>query len=198
MTNTEKVNTYIRKHDRWSSQLGQLREIFLRTELLEEVKWGSPTYTLNDKLVAGFAAFKNHYAIWFHQGVFLKDTDKKLINAQEGKTKALRQWRFEEDDIIEQEIITKYIQEAIENSLAGKEIMPERKTGVIIPEYLQKAMDSNSTLKNAFDSLTPGKRREYAEYIETAKREATKLSRLEKISPMILEEKGLHDKYKNC
>ncbi|MBT8261206.1 MAG: YdeI/OmpD-associated family protein [Bacteroidia bacterium] len=198
MTISEKVNAYISKHNRWSRQLEQLREVFQRTELLEEVKWGSPTYTLNGKLVAGFAAFKNHYAIWFHQGVFLKDTDKKLINAQEGKTKALRQWKFEAGDIIDQDIILKYIQEAIENSLAPKEIKPERKTALMVPEFLQKALNTDSKFKQSFDGLTPGKKREYAEYIDSAKREVTKLSRLEKITPMILEGKGLNDKYKKC
>jgi uncharacterized protein YdeI (YjbR/CyaY-like superfamily) len=198
MTDSEKVNSYIQKHQRWSSHLEQLREIFQRTELLEEVKWGSPTYTLNSKLIAGFAAFKNHYAIWFHQGVFLRDKDKKLVNAQEGKTKALRQWKFTEGDKIEDDIVLKYLQEAIENSLAGKELKPVRKTGISIPEFLQKELDRNSSFKKAFNSLTPGKKREYAEYIDTAKRQETKISRLKKIIPMILEGKGLHDKYKNC
>lgn len=81
MTPTEKVTAYLQKHSKWTEQLEQLRLIFQQTELKEEVKWGSPTYTLNGKLVAGMAAFKNHYAIWFHQGVFLTDLKKKLINA---------------------------------------------------------------------------------------------------------------------
>ena len=46
--------------------------------------------------------------------------------------------------------------------------------------------------------LTPGKQREYCEYIASSKREATKHSRLEKITPMILNSVGLNDKYKNC
>ena len=46
--------------------------------------------------------------------------------------------------------------------------------------------------------LTPGKQREYAEYIQTAKQDATKQTRLEKITPMILKGVGLNDKYKNC
>jgi uncharacterized protein YdeI (YjbR/CyaY-like superfamily) len=197
-TTNKKVSNYIEKHDRWSKQLQQLREIFQETELQEEVKWGTPTYTLNGKLIAGYAAFKNHYAIWFHQGVFLKDSHKKLHNAQEGKTKALRQWKFVEEDKIEPEIVARYIQEAIENSLAGKELKPVRKKEVVIPELLKKNMDSNRKLKSAFNALTPGKQREYAEHIATAKREETKLKRMEKITPMIIQGVGLHDKYKNC
>ncbi|KAA3618997.1 MAG: hypothetical protein DWP94_14015 [Flavobacterium sp.] len=198
MTTAKQVSDYIKKHERWSEELTQLREIFQQTGLLEEVKWGSPTYTLNGKLIAGLGAFKNHFGIWFFQGVFLKDSHKKLVNAQEGKTKALRQWKFGEGDPIEPEIIAQYIQEAIENSLAGKEVKPERKKGVVIPDLLKQAMAGNTKLKAAFNTLTPGKQREYAEYIGSAKREATKESRLEKITPMILEGIGLYDKYKNC
>jgi uncharacterized protein YdeI (YjbR/CyaY-like superfamily) len=36
----------------------------------------------------GIGAFKNHFCLWFHQGVFLKDKQTLLINAQENKTNA--------------------------------------------------------------------------------------------------------------
>lgn len=198
MNDSEKVTAYIRKHEKWRPQLTKLREVFQQTELLEEVKWGSPTYTLNGKLVAGMAAFKNHFALWFHQGVFLKDTHKKLINAQEGVTKALRQWKFDENDSIDSDLILKYLHESIENTLAGKEVKPVGKKGVVLPKLLKDTFKNDMKLKLAFEKLTPGKQREYAEHIETAKREETKLSRLAKITPMIYEGKGLHDKYKNC
>jgi len=198
MTDTQKVTAYLQKHAQWTEQLEQLRTIFQQTELKEEVKWGSPTYTLNGKLVAGMAAFKNHYAIWFHQGVFLKDIKKKLINAQEGTTRGLRQWRFEKADSIDADLVFAYLQESIENSLAGKEIKPQRKKGVEIPPFLNAALQNNSEFKSAFEQLTPGKQREYAEYIAVAKREETKQSRLEKITPMVIAKQGLNDKYKNC
>ena len=60
MTDSEKVTAYIEKHTQWTSELDQLRSIFENTELNEEVKWGTPSYTLNKKLVAGIAAFNNH------------------------------------------------------------------------------------------------------------------------------------------
>ncbi len=198
MTDSQKVDDYIERHLKWSAELEQLRRVFQQTELTEEVKWGAPTYTLNGKLVAGMAAFKNHYAIWFHQGVFLKDTHNKLVNAQEGVTKALRQWRFEKDDPIEAKIIAGYLQEAIENCLAGKELKPQPKKKLVIPPQLATVLKEDKDLNKAFNALTPGKQREYADHISQAKRDATKASRLEKICPMILEGKGLHDKYKNC
>ena len=44
--------------------------------------------------------------------------------------------------------------------------------------------------------LTPGRQRDYNIHIGDAKREATQLSRLEKIRPMVLAGQGLNDKYR--
>jgi uncharacterized protein YdeI (YjbR/CyaY-like superfamily) len=38
--------------------------------------------------------------------------------------------------------------------------------------------------------------REYAEHIASAKREATKQTRIDKVLPMIVSGVGLHDKYR--
>ena len=199
MTSSEKVTQYIRKHEKWSDMLQQLRSLLNTTELVEKIKWGAPAYTLNGKIIIGLGAFKNHMGIWFHQGVFLTDTGNQLLNAQEGKTKALRQWRFEKGDSIDSKLVLQYITEAIANSKAGKEVKPAKaKKKVVIPPLLQQEFASNSSFGNAFKKLTPGKQREYAEHIASAKRDATKQSRLQKIIPMVLEGKGLHDKYKNC
>ncbi len=198
MDDSQKVDAYINKQTKWKVELQKLREIILQTELKEEVKWSKPNYTLNGKLVVGIADFKNHMALWFHQGVFLKDKHNKLLNAQEGITKALRQWRFEKGDEIDPQIVLEYIEEAIANSKSGKELKPVRKKGVSIPPILENAFKKDTSLKNHFQKLTPGKQREYAEHIGRAKREATQQSRLEKCIPMIKNGDGLHDKYKNC
>ena len=192
------VDGYIEKQEKWKNQLIHLRKLLAGTALKEEIKWGAPTYTLNGKLIAGMAAFKNHYGIWFFQGVFLKDTHRKLVNAQEGKTKAMRQWRFMEGDIIDEDLVLSYIEEAIQNCKDGKVLKVQPKVGVTIPPVLMEALKKNTKLDAAFNNLTPGKQREYAEYIGEAKREDTQQKRLVKIGPMILEGKGLHDKYKNC
>ena len=198
MTDSQKIDAYVAKHTAWTKELQALRNIFQQTELKEEVKWGAPTYTLNGKIVVGYAAFKHHYAIWFYQGVFLKDTEQKLNNAQEGKTKSMRQWRFEKGDPIPEKIVLKYLEESIQNTLAGKEIKPQRKKGVTLPPILKDAFKADASLQKAFGELSPGKQREYAEHIGSAKREATQQSRLEKAIPLILRGEGLHDKYKNC
>jgi uncharacterized protein YdeI (YjbR/CyaY-like superfamily) len=120
-----------------------------------------------------------------------------LVNANEGVTKSLRQWRFTSKEEINETEILSYIQETIENEIQGKIIKPEKtKATITIPTILQNELDSNRNLKEAFLQYSPYKQKEFIEYIETAKREETKLSRIEKIKPMILSNIGLNDKYK--
>jgi len=193
------VEEYIEENAHFGEALTILRDIINTTELEETVKWSAPVYALNNKNVIGLGAFKNHFGIWFFNGVFLKDKHNKLVNAQKEKTKALRQMRFESVNDIDKNIVLAYVNEAIENQKLGKEIKPDRtKKETVIPAELQSVLNSNTALNTAFQLLTPGKQREYCEYINSAKRETTKQTRLEKIKPMILQGVGLHDKYKNC
>ncbi|RLD28962.1 MAG: hypothetical protein DRI75_05000 [Bacteroidetes bacterium] len=198
----EKVNSveeYIERHEQWTNALTLLRTIINSTEVIETLKWSSPVYTINGKNVLGLGAFKHHFGVWFFNGVFLKDESKLLVNAQEGKTKALRQMRFTSIDDIDKNAVLAYVKEAIENQKLGKEIKPVRtKKETVIPKELKQVLDNDTLLSSSFKTITPYKQREYCEYIATAKREATKTSRLEKIKPMILQGVGLHDKYKNC
>ncbi len=134
--------------------------------------------------------------MWFYQGVFLNDNAKVLINAQEGTTKALRQWRFTSVDEIDDQLVLQYVGEAIQNAKDGKELRPDRDKKLVIPEELQAAFDNDKNLAKAFLAFTPGCQRELAGYIAEAKRIETRESRLQKIIPMILEKRGLNDKYK--
>jgi len=193
------VEEYLETNWHWQKELETLRSIVLKTELNEAIKWSAPVYDLNGKNVLGLGAFKKHFCIWFFNGVFLKDNHNLLINAQENKTKGLRQMRFDNIEDINKDLVLAYVKEAIENQCAGKEIKVVRKgKTVLIPEELQSVLNNDQDLQLAFSALTPGKQREYCEHIATAKREATKLLSLEKVTPMILNGKGLHDKYKNC
>lgn len=195
MEMSKTVEEYLTKHPEYEKELSLLRKIILKTELVETVKWGIPTYTINNKNVVGIGAFKSYVGLWFFNGSFLKDTSNLLINAQEDKTKGMRQMRFSNVEEIDQKVIHAYLIEAIENQKQGKEIKPEKKP-LLIPDELKEALSADSQLSEAFDGLTPGKRKEYAEYISDAKQAKTKLTRLEKITPMIRSGVGLNDRYK--
>ncbi len=168
------------------------------TKLEETVKWGGPCYVYDGKNVVGMGAFKSYVGLWFHQGALLSDPNNVLINAQEGKTKALRQWRFESKKEIKSRGIKAYVKEAIELQKQGSEIKPTRQKSVTVPAQLHSALTKNRKAKAGFASRTPGKQREYAEYIAEAKREEMKVKRLAKIIPMIVDGAGLNDKYRSC
>ena len=192
-----KVEEYISKKENWRKELEALRAVLNDLPLEETIKWGAPVYVFNGKNVVDLAAFKNYCGLWFFQGALLKDQQKVFVNAQEGKTKAMLQWRFYSLEEIKPDLIKQYVQESIDNFKNGNEIKPVRnKQEVIIPEALKQVLTTNKEFKKSFQKLTLSKQREFANYITEAKREATKLKRLEKITLMILSGVGLNDKYK--
>lgn len=186
---------YFNLHPEYLSILLKLRQILLSTPLEEKMKWGIPTYCLKNKNIAGIGAFKGYAGIWFFNGTFLKDEAGKLINAQEGKTKGMRQWRFKSKDEVDDNLVLSYIQEAIENQEQGMEVKPEKKP-LILPDELKEALASDSELSEIFEALSLTYKREFADYITEAKREETKQKRLQKIIPMIKNGIGLNDKYR--
>lgn len=187
---------YITKHTRWRNELVLFRSILNSLELEEGIKWGAPTYMVNGKNVVGVGAFKGYIGLWFFNGALLKDKDEVLINAQDGKTVAMRQWRFRAMDEIDEAKIKEYVQEAILNQKEGREIKPVKSKELVIPAELKKLIISDENLNSNFNKLTPYKQKEYAEYIAEAKRPSTKESRLAKIKPLILSGAGLNDKYR--
>ena len=190
-------DSYLEKHPQWREQLARLRGVLNEFPLEEGIKWGAPAYSLDGQLLIGLVAFKHHLALWFHQGALLSDPDDVLINAQEGRTRAMRQWRFGPDDPIRVTRVRPYIREAIRLQRAGQRIAPVKKQQAKLPAELRQALSKNRELQQAFADLTPGKQREYADHIASAKREQTRLNRLEKTKPMILAGIGLNDRYRS-
>lgn len=180
----------------WPNEVQRLLEIIRKTGLEETIKWREKSFTYKGRNVVGCLGFKNHFVLWFYNGVFLSDPYKVLQNAQEGKTKAMRQWRFQSAEEIDEIKILEYISEAIQNEEEGRVWKPEKASEIEIPALFQEKLNKDSQLKSSFESLSSFKRKEYLEYLITAKREATQISRMEKIIPMILEGKGLNDKYR--
>jgi uncharacterized protein YdeI (YjbR/CyaY-like superfamily) len=183
------------KINSWEVELQLLQAIIAKTELVETTKWGGIVYTLKGKNILGIGGFKNYFTIWFFNGVFLKDENNVLVNAQEGVTKALRQWRLTSKEAIVESEILKYIEEAIANEKAGKSFKPEKKE-TIISAFFKNQLNTDAALAAAFIKLAPYKQREWIEYIETAKRIETKQLRMEKLKPKILAGLGLNDNYR--
>lgn len=155
----QKIEEYLLTKKEWNTELTLIRKVLNDSELIEDYKWGVPVYTLNGKNVVGVAAWKNYAGLWFFNGVFLKDEHKLLINAQEDKTKGLRQLRFTSVDEINVDILKQYIEEAIQNQkdrLELKATRTKQKDVILLSDFLA-LFDNIEDLKSAIYNLPSGK-----------------------------------------
>lgn len=182
--------------EQWKEELEAIAGIIRKAPLETAIKWGAEVFTYEGKNVVSYGGFKNFFSIWFYNGVFLEDKYKVLVTASEGKTKSLRQWRFTAMEEIDEKKILAYIREAIEVEKKGLKMELAKFKVIDTPEPLEQALKADQSLKAAFEQLSPGKQKEYMVYINEAKQEATKMKRVEKIRPMIMNGAGLNDKYK--
>jgi uncharacterized protein YdeI (YjbR/CyaY-like superfamily) len=195
MKKYEAPDDFFDQQDQWRNELNILRSILHETELEEVIKWNFPCYTLKNKNVVGIGAHKSYFGLWFFQGVFLNDPDKVLINAQEGKTKAMRQWRLHHKKDIDKKLIRNYLHEAIDNQKKGLEVAI---TSSIVTESqeLLTAIKAVPQLFRKFKALSPGKQKEYHAFINSAKQDSTKQARIEKCKALIFNGIGLNDQYR--
>ncbi|MEG0851530.1 MAG: YdeI/OmpD-associated family protein [Flavobacterium sp.] len=189
-----KVDFYFDKVEKWQKELEQLREIALDCQLTEELKWGTPCYTLGKSNIVLIHEFKEYCAFLFFKGALLKDTDGILIQQSEN-VQAARQIRFTNlKEIIDQKTILKtYIYQAIEIEKAGLKVELKETTDFEVSAEFQAKLDEMPNLKEAFQTLTPGRQRAYLLHFSQPKQSKTRESRVEKNIPQILEGKGLKD-----
>ena len=91
------------------------------------------------------------------------------------------------------EVVKAYVFEAIEIEKAGLNVETKKNSDDQIPDELLAAFEKDEKLKQAFQSLTPGRRRAYYLYFGGAKQSKTRASRIEKFRDRILNGKGFHD-----
>ena len=189
-----KVEFYFSKAKKWQKEMEKLRMIILSCQLTEELKWGVPCYTMQKNNIVLIHAFKDYCALLFFKGVLLNDANGILIQQTEN-VQAARQIRFTNiNDIIKLEATLKtYIYEAIEIEKAGLKVNLKKNTELIFPEEFQNKLNEMADLKNAFDSLTPGRQRAYNLFFSAPKQSKTRESRIKKCIPLILKGKGLND-----
>lgn len=193
MPNPE-VDWFFTKAGKWQEAFQELREIVLDCSLKEELKWGCPCYTHQKSNIVLIHGFKDYCALLFMQGALLKDP-KKILVQQTKNVQAARQIRFSGIDHIlnNKGTIKAYIKEAVKNDKAGLKVRIKETTEYEIPEELQAAFGEMSELKSAFYKLTPGRQRTYLLYFSSAKQAKTRMERVERYIPNILDGRGLDD-----
>ena len=189
-----KVDMFLSKAKKWQEEFKKLRMIIFDCQLTEELKWGVPCYTFQNRNIVLIHGFKEYCALLFFKGALLHD-DRGILIKQTENVQAGRQVRFtNEREIVAMEAILKaYIYEAIEVEKAGLKVNFKKNSERIFPEEFQNKLDEVPALKTAFKALTPGRQRAYNLYFSEPKQSKTRESRVEKYMQQILNGKGLND-----
>jgi uncharacterized protein YdeI (YjbR/CyaY-like superfamily) len=188
-----KVDAYLQKARTWQSESKKLRSILLEFPLREELKWGEPCYTFQEKNVILIGGFRDYTTLLFFKGALMPDPQGILVAP--GRTQAGRQIRFTSlNQIVEMESVVRvYIAEAIEVEKSGRRVQLKAHEEYAVPEELQRKLDATPQLKSAFETLTPGRQRAYLFHISKPKQAKTREKRVEACIPRILDGKGLND-----
>jgi uncharacterized protein YdeI (YjbR/CyaY-like superfamily) len=160
-------------------------------DVTETIKWNAPFYEHKGILIAT-SAFKEHCAL-----VFWKS---KLIF---GKEAASQRKRFHHitsaADLPGDKVLTSYIRKAVELNEAGIKTPARTKSKVkkkiTVPDYFLAALKKNQKALAAFENFSPSCRREYVEWITEARREETRVKRLQTAIEWLAAGKSRNGKY---
>lgn len=163
----------------------------------ETLKWSAPGFTYQGKILAMMAAFKQHAAFNLWHGKLVVGEGGK---ADEGMGQFGRLARM--SDLPGKREMAGYIAQAMALIEAGATAAPARPRkpapDAAPPDDLLAALAGNPQAKATFDAFTPGKRREYLDWLAEAKREDTRQRRLEQAVAWMAEGKARNWKYEKC
>ena len=170
-----------------------LRKLMLSADkaIIEDWKWG-PNYYLNG-MVCGYWGFKKHVSFVFFQGSLLKDK-KKILQQNPGNVHN-RHIKYTDVSQIDDETILEYLFEAIDNNKKGHIITETKDKTIEIPTDVKKHFKLAKVL-SYFESLAFSHRKEYIQWIESAKKVETRTKRIAEAIEKLQEKNSLNANYK--
>lgn len=160
----------------------------------ETLKWSVPHFILNDRNLAGMAAFKGHatFGFWRDEEVTGSPRDTGAMGSM-GRLATLA-------DLPSDEQLAAWIAKAAAlcTEAKPKRPRPAPKPALEVPADLGTALAANAAAQGHWDAFSPGKRRDYIEWVLGAKREETRAKRIETIVAQVAEGKDRNWKYKSC
>lgn len=188
------VDDYAATLATWQDEFASLRPILLACGLDETVKWRKPCYCSDQRNIAIFQPFSESCALMFFKGALLEDPNGALREQGEHSRSAMRlEFRSVDEVRAAEETITALVRDAIRVEDAGLKVERSPSDEPEYPEELVDALESDPALLEAFQNLTPGRRRGWLLHFGSAKQSATRAARVERAAPRILEGFGLHD-----
>jgi len=190
------IDDYLTSKDPFANEICLLlRDLIHKSDkaIVEDWKWNIPVFHKNG-MVCGFSGFKKHVSLTFFNGVLMKDTSH--LFAEDCTAQKMRTIKFSTiSDINENQLLAYFIEAfSLSEIPIKKEVI---KKEIVIPELLQNALDTNNLAKANFEKMAYTYKKEYALHISEAKREATKVKRLQKVIVNLEQNIKMHEQY-NC
>jgi uncharacterized protein YdeI (YjbR/CyaY-like superfamily) len=192
-----RVDAYIAKAQPFAQPiLNHLRELVHKYApgAEETLKWGVPAFVLKGQNLAGMAAFKGHatFGFWRDEEVTGSPRDTGAMGSM-GRLASLA-------DLPSDTEMAAFIAKAAALCAGGKpkRPAPKPKAALDLPADLGTALKANTAAQGHWDAFSPGKRRDYIEWVLEAKREETRVKRIETIVAQVAEGKDRNWKYKGC
>lgn len=193
-----RIDAYIEKSADFAKPiLHHIRKLVHKVcpDVQETWKWSFPHFDYNGPL-CHMAAFKAHCAFGFWKAALMKDNKSLFEPIGEtamghfGKLTSLK-------DLPADKVIIEYIKEAMELNDKGVKLPPKAKKDkpAVVPEELSSALNRNKKAKTVFENFSNSNQREYIEWINEAKTEATKEKRVATAIEWISEGKVRNWKY---
>ena len=193
-----RIDAYIEKSADFAKPiLTHIRKLVHKAcpDITETMKWSFPHFD-HKGTVCSMASFKQHCAFGFwkqslmEQGAF--PTEKTAMGSF-GRITSVK-------DLPPDKVMTGLIRQAVELNEKGVKVVrkPVEKKELVVPKDLTAALSKNKTAKATFDKFAYSHKKEYVQWIEEAKTEATRNKRLATTVEWLSEGKSRNWKYENC
>ena len=161
-------------------------------EIEEDIKWGFPSFIYKGKIFFGMSAFKAHAGAGFWHPL-MRTTDKSPEGIGEfGKLTAVDQLPSR----AEFAKLAKKAKKLTDDGVKGPERpKPDPNRKVAVPKDLAARLAKNAKARAAFEAFPYSKKNDYVTWINGAKREETRLKRLDTTVGQLAEGKSLMWKY---
>ncbi len=200
MTKSAQIDQYILKSPEFAQPILEHLRLIIHTacpEVEEAIKWSFPNFVYKGKILCSMAAFKKHCSFGFWNSANIED-NKQLLE-KVGRTAMGNLGKIESlDQLPDAEDLVLLIVSAAKQIDEGKGSIPKKtsdKGELKVPEILIKALKKNAEAAKQFADFSTSQKREYADWINEAKTEATALKRLETATEWIAEGKTRNWKY---
>ncbi len=201
-TKDKRIDAYIVKAEPFAKPiLAHIRGLIHAAcpEVEETMKWSFPHFDYKGTMMCSMASFKQHCAFGFWKAALMKDADK-LVGMAKTEVAMGHMGRITSvKDLPSDKKMLSLIKEAMKLNDDDVKLPSRAKVTATkeleIPTWFTAALKRDAKVKKQFEAFSPGKKKEYVDWLVDAKTEATREKRMETALEWIAEGKQRHWKY---